>query len=42
MTHRKGETATFNKIEKAKPGRYLVIVGKKSVHAVRLKKRAKK
>jgi len=40
MTHRKGEQALTDKVEKSKPGRrYLVVVGKKSVRTIPLKKR---
>jgi hypothetical protein len=38
MTHRKGEEENTEKIENAKSGdRYLTVVGKKSVHTVKLK-----
>ena len=39
MTHRKGETELTEKVEKTRKGRFLVIVGKKSVHTVRLPER---
>ena len=38
MTHRKGEKELNDKVEKTRKGRFLVIVGEKSVHTVKLPK----
>ncbi len=38
MTHRKGEKELNDKVERTKKGRFLVIVGEKSVHTVKLPK----
>jgi len=39
MTHRKGEKQLTDKVERAKKGRFLVIVSEKSVHSVKLPRR---
>jgi len=38
MTHRKGEKELNDRVEKTRKGRFLVVVGEKSVHTVKLPK----
>jgi len=38
MTHRKGEKELNDRVEKTRKGRYLVVVGEKSVKTIRLPK----
>jgi hypothetical protein len=38
MTHRKGEKELNDRVENTKKGRFLVVVGKKSVRTIKLPK----